>query len=323
MALYYQHLKTILKKLCIVVAIVCMYTNANSQSKLYFDDSWHETTKEKAHYYRIVVKKKDGLFHIKDYYINNVLQMDGHFTNLEKETMTGLMTFYDKKGNVEATRNYNAKGVLHGLSTFYLKNGTIAYTTDFRDGDVYDGIYKTAGGYREYHHNKGKMVMMKENAKYGPNEFTPEETRIYGKTVDTVYWRNFEGQLMGIGTYKSREYTIINGVHARMIGLRILYTNHVNGKREGLQKMFFEKLLVSEDTFTNDSIIKSKSVHPITHKKFDCDFKNEKPYNGTVFIYDFINNVEDECIEYHYKNGEERKQNTYSGKKGIYTLVKP
>ncbi|NRS90365.1 antitoxin component YwqK of YwqJK toxin-antitoxin module [Flavobacterium sp. 7E] len=170
------------KLLLIILFYLFTTQNSNCQSKIYFDQDWKVTTKERASYYRIFSKRQDSLFQIKDFYSNGILQMEGCFSNLEKETLEGEIVWYDAKGAISSKANYK-NGILHGLSTSYLKNGKIDYTTDYKEGEIYDGVY-VGGAYKQFY-KKGKLT--KQIEVEAPNDFRNLETRVYGINKDTVY----------------------------------------------------------------------------------------------------------------------------------------
>lgn len=70
-----------------------------SQQKIYFDEEWLPTTKEKMVFYREISKEKN-LFHIKDFFKSGKLQMEGYSTNDEtnNEAFEGKVVWYFENG---------------------------------------------------------------------------------------------------------------------------------------------------------------------------------------------------------------------------------
>ncbi|HBK70481.1 MAG TPA: hypothetical protein DDZ39_02290, partial [Flavobacteriaceae bacterium] len=73
----------------LIVLSLTIFQQAFAQEKIYLGKDWKKSTKENAHFYRILEKKNDSLYYVEDFYISGVMQMDGHFTNVEKETLHG------------------------------------------------------------------------------------------------------------------------------------------------------------------------------------------------------------------------------------------
>ncbi|WP_324023661.1 hypothetical protein QSV08_12455 [Maribacter sp. BPC-D8] len=293
-----------LKFLLVILSYFAISQHVNSQSKIYFNKDWKTTTKEEAQYYRILQKKNDSLFHIKDYYINGNLQMEGYFSNLEEETLEGENVFYTANGKISDRVNYK-KGILHGLRTVYLENGKIDYTTEYVDGTVYEGV--NMGGYYKEFYEKGKLIKMVEFD--APNYFNKLATRIYGIEKDTIYWMSNKGdELIGTGIYDSSSSKIIDGLDISHQLLIIVYTNYKNSKREGIQKVFYRNELLAEQTFVNDVVVLERSINPFTGETVEINFKDGEPYNGRLFQFDQFTQYYNEYI---YKEGEVNIANYY------------
>lgn len=121
-----------------IVLLLVFSQNILGQQKIYLDENWEKTTQENASFYRFVDKINDNLYQIKDYYINGNMQMDGHFSNLEKETLQGEIIWYDIKGKKTILRNYD-KGKLEGTIISFLTNGTIISKGAYKNGKPYSG----------------------------------------------------------------------------------------------------------------------------------------------------------------------------------------
>ncbi|MEP0212387.1 MAG: hypothetical protein ABJD66_04175 [Cellulophaga sp.] len=296
-----------LKKIVMVFVCLFLFQNTYSQSKIYFDENWKQTTKDKAEFYRLVTKKNDSLFHVKDYFINGVLQMNGHFSNLEKEVMEGEITFYDIKGRKTNTANY-INGILEGKTTVYLKNGEIEYTSEYKNGDVYNGIYKAATV--KYLYKNG--VTAKRIEFLSPNDFYPLATTVYGKEKDSVYWYTSKGNKIGFGIYKDNEP--INGLDIKKSWLQVTHTHYKDKKKEGVQSIFYEGELITENTFVNDVLTLKKSLNPFTGKFVTCKYKNNKPFQGHYFVYHITQDYYDEYI---YDTGKITSYKKYKSINGV------
>ncbi|SFW39257.1 hypothetical protein [Cellulophaga fucicola] len=294
-----------------IIALVCffLFQSTYGQSKIYFDKDWKKTTKEEARFYRVVAKKNDSLFYIRDYFISGVLQMNGHFSNLEQEVMEGKITFYDEKGKITNSANY-VNGVLNGPSIVYLKNGKIEYTSEYKNGDIYNGIYKAATV--KYLYKNG--VTAKRIEFLSPNDYYPLATTVYGKERDTVYWYTSKGKKIGFGTYKGTK--TINGLDIKKSWLEVTHTFYKNGKKEGVQNIFYEGKLIVENTFANDVLVLNKSLNPFTGKFVTCKYKNNKPFQGHYFVYHITQDYYDEYV---YDTGKITSYNKY---KSINRVIK-
>ncbi len=282
----------------LLITLSCFFftQSASSQSKIYFDEEWNTTTKEEAHFYRILYKKDDSLYHVKDFYINGILQMEGFFSDLDKEIFEGEIVWYTDEGKISEKSNYK-KGVLHGLSVVYLENEKIDYTTKYIDGRVYEGV--VLGGYYKQFFEKGELVKYVEFE--APNDFRNLQTRVYGVERDTIYWMNNQGdKLIGVGIYDSKNSNIIDGLNISNSLLISVHTNYKDSKREGVQKVFYEGKLLSEQIFLDNIIVLERSINPLTLETVEINFKDGEPYNGQLFqfnqIYEYYN-------EFIYKEG--------------------
>ncbi len=277
--------------------------NVYSQSKIYFGEDWKASTKENAYFYRTINKKNDSLFCIKDYYINDILQMDGHYSNLENEIMEGEINFYNEQGKITNSQTYT-KGELNGLTTVYSKNGKIDYTTEYKNGNIYNGVYNGVVVKRFY--KNGEVVKDIEHSP--PNQYYILKTTIYGKEIDSVYWRTAKGIPLGLGTYKNHK--IIDGLNVLNLLDNTVYTYYKNKLREGVQKVYDSNgKLIANMTYKNDQLILDKTLNPLTNKMVSCTYKDNQPLNGRYFEYKPMYNYYDEFI---FENGIQKNHNRYT-----------
>lgn len=283
------------------------------QSKIYFDKDWKVSEKENAHFYRIINKKNDSLFYVKDFYINNVLQMDGHYSNIKKEVFEGPINWYDENGKITKSSTYK-KGILHGITTVYLDDGKIDYTNEYKNGKVYEGL--DIGFTEKRIYKKGKLVKkIKHNP---PNSLYILSTTVYGAERDSVYWFTSKGKKIGFGIYKN--HTIQDGLEVINDFSNTFFTNYIKGKKNGIHKVIdSEGTLVSQKLFKNDQLISDKTPHPITGEIITCIYKNNEAFEGRFFEYNPIYNYYDEHI---FKKGKQVKKNRYVKENGKLKLSK-
>lgn len=131
-----------------------------SQNTTYYDINWKVCEKKNAAFYRVVLPS-ENLFEVKDYYINNTLQMTGLSTKKDSLVKQGKFSFYNEKGIlIEATQFVD--NIKQGKSTTFFDNGQIRRITNFVD-DAFNG--ETI-----YYNSKGIMIgkgQAKDNYWYG------------------------------------------------------------------------------------------------------------------------------------------------------------
>ena len=98
---------------------------AQKEKRIYFDCTWKKTKKSNASYYRVVQKITNGnskAFLVKDYQINDTLQMEGVYKDKKLRIRDGHFVFYHENGKVSEDRRYE-NGTEEGLAVFYYETG--------------------------------------------------------------------------------------------------------------------------------------------------------------------------------------------------------
>ncbi|KGK28731.1 hypothetical protein [Cellulophaga sp. E6(2014)] len=309
--------KKYLRGLLIIISYLFISQHTYAQSKIYFDKDWNTTTKEKAEFYRLLTKKNDSLFHIKDFYINGKLQMEGHISELENETLEDKIVWYTAEGKITNSATYK-KGILHGPSITYLDNGKIDYTTEYKNGEIYDGIYSSrySDAYFKQYYAHGKLLKQVEFK--ARNDFHNLKTRVFGIEKDTVYWRNTKGdKLIGVGIYPSSSTEIIEGLKIENNSSIAVHTHYKDSKREGIQQVFYKDALLAEQTFVNDVVVLERSKNPLNGKTVEINFKEGEPYTGHLFQFDQVYEYYNEFI---YEEGIVLIKNHYELLDGVLKL---
>ena len=87
-------------KKTILILLLSIATNLIAQKDtLYFNSTWNKCSKKEAKFYRpIPLKKRRGLYQVKNDYSNGNLQMEGCFTNVDKEILEGIAIWYSRGG---------------------------------------------------------------------------------------------------------------------------------------------------------------------------------------------------------------------------------
>ena len=109
---------------------------------MYFNNSWEQTSKENAKYYRIIMMDNSGdfLFHVTDYYLSGQVQMTGSFRSIRPDNREGQFTWYYPDGQKQQECEYK-NNILHGLFQEWYKNGQPKSRQNLYEG-VPDGPMK-------------------------------------------------------------------------------------------------------------------------------------------------------------------------------------
>lgn len=296
-------MKKMKTKILITFFTLLFFWTVKSQTKVYYNEIWEVTTEENAKYYRVISKISDSLFQIKDHYLNGILQMDGYFSDLENEVLEGTINYYNENGKIIRTENY-LNGILNGLTTVYLNNGKIDNTTEYKNGAIYNGVYR--GVVEDRYYKNGEII--KDIEHNPPNKYYILKTILYGKEIDTIYWRTNKNKNIGFGTYKNNK--IINGLHVLNLLDNTIFTYYKNKKREGIQKVYDNKgLLVAKMTYKDDFLTLDETLNPLTNKMVRCTYKDNTPFNGQYFVF---KPMYDYYEEYVFKNGIQKEYNRYA-----------
>jgi TonB family protein len=110
---------------------------------MYFNNSWEQSTKEEARYYRIINMDLSGdfMFHVTDYYLSGQVQMTGTYRSIRPDDREGVFTWYFPDGQKQEECQYK-NNMLHGLYQEWYKDGQIKIRQSFNVG-LPDGPMKT------------------------------------------------------------------------------------------------------------------------------------------------------------------------------------
>lgn len=124
-----------LKYLNLVIMLVVVQTSfSQNKSIMYFDESWEETDKENASFYRpLPLEEKEGNVLVKDYYMSGKLQYVGWESKDEEASRTGEVKWFFENGNIASIRNYK-NGVLDGIRKTFYEDGTAKVVINYKDG---------------------------------------------------------------------------------------------------------------------------------------------------------------------------------------------
>ena len=131
----------------------------NKVDTVYFTENWSETTKAEAVFYRLI-KKENNLLAVKDYYKNNVLQMEGTFTSLHPELYEGYFKYYNEKGVLIKEGEYK-RNVEEGEWKLYYENGRLMRVENYLHGNLEGNLksyYPNTRIRREEEYKNGKLL---------------------------------------------------------------------------------------------------------------------------------------------------------------------
>ncbi|MDG1174662.1 MAG: TonB family protein [Flavobacteriales bacterium] len=138
-----------MKKLLLALALFT-YLGSFSQDTLttYYTESWNETSKKYAKFYRKSFKVAKKLYRVKDYFIDGQLQMTGNYSDKKYKKKTGNFIYYFENGQKEMEGKYT-KNKAVGEWTWWYDNGNLS-----QEGQ-YDAKGKRTGHWKDYYEEGG------------------------------------------------------------------------------------------------------------------------------------------------------------------------
>jgi TonB family protein len=147
----------------IVIFMLLSGFSQTAGDTIYFDQSWNQTSKEEASYFRLVsIDTSRILFMVRDYYLNGQLQMEGAFRSINPDLKIGKFTYWYKDGSQHISCHFK-DGKLDGRYEEWYENGSLKTEKNFTDGKL-DGM-------ETMWTDKGvltKSVQYKNGARHGP-----------------------------------------------------------------------------------------------------------------------------------------------------------
>lgn len=119
---------------------------AQSDSLVYYNHYWKQTTKDSAAFYRVVARQ-GSLFAVKDYYFSGELQMQGSYSSLTPEIQEGYFIWYYDNGRKFVEGNY-VHGQREGIWTFWYPDGLKKQEIRFLPGKPDEFVFRWRS-YRE------------------------------------------------------------------------------------------------------------------------------------------------------------------------------
>ncbi|MBU2945716.1 toxin-antitoxin system YwqK family antitoxin [Zobellia uliginosa] len=311
-----------IKNQFLLLLVFCSITNLIAQKDtLYFNLKWNKTDKSNAAFFRLVpLEKKGDLYKVKDFYINGNLQMNGYWSNLEKETLHGKITWYFKDGTKSIESEYNY-GVLDGTNTIYKEGGQVSSKGIYKNNKPYSGsfiVYRLLQTYANGILN-GEEISYAENGKIATRGINKNGKRFSGEFANTQTEKTTytDGKNDGFTTayydlnfsQKKQKYAISDGLKegeeisyyedgkekARGINKAGMsyngsfyneYTRKITSYKEGvfhgpLTTFNEQGKIISIREYVNGKISgKVMSTGLFKTKTCECEYRNQKPFNG-------------------------------------------
>lgn len=107
---------------------------ASDTITVYFNKNWEVINiRDEAIFYRKAINISKNNWEVKDYFISNVLQMNGTFTDNKLTIKQGLFSYYYENGQLEST-GYYKKDKKIDKWTYWHENGQLKCEGYFKDG---------------------------------------------------------------------------------------------------------------------------------------------------------------------------------------------
>jgi len=257
---YIQKHKMI-NKITTLLLSLSIFSNFSAQEKLlYFDNSWKETTKKNAVFYRpLPLLKSQNVELLRDFYIkNNVMQMQGYYADGDMKNYVGEIFWYNENGDDSSQDIYLNKSKQKKLS-YYFDDGKLWKTVEYGDSLKH-----------------GKTI-----------EYKPDGSILGESTFKNGYLiSGIVGQTYNL----SQDYTLYN---IKTKSNEHVYLPTYKGEDRIYKKIFYWKSnlkTAAEFTFKNSEVIETKdydqSGNLVQTLNSDSYYQNSgKLKNGKVFYY--------------------------------------
>lgn len=306
------------------------------QQRIYFDSDWEVTTQKNAAYYRETTQE-GGLTHIRDYYLNGTLQMDGLASdaNPSGEVYEGKVTWYRPDGSVESFSNYK-NGSRTGEGKSYDERGRVTSEQFYSSDDKYTGKtyeYKDPGtgsyynSITEFTSDGSYKTVVYDNDIRGIRS----ETQYNGKTGETkdIYYGD-GGKKLGEQKYSSEGTVAKNTVEVTYTynPMRVeSITRYKRNADEPYERTrYYKNGKIKSSYRRNGSSAAEVFYNSSGAKTADLQYKETDgslmPYTGTLISYYSDEGKEDMIsIETLYKDGEELQIKNYSSSGQISQII--
>ncbi len=277
-----------------------------SEGRIYFDTAWAKTSVRNASYYRIVESSNNELFEVKDYYLNDTIQMVGKFSDVEMSIKEGLSTWYYPNGKPKSNRFY-LNGVENGTYKSWYESGQLKTTGIYTNGGkegIWNYMYESGQLKQKGKYTNGKKDSIM-NWWYENRQLETKGKYTDGKKDSIWNWWHENGQLKQIGKYTNgKNDSIWNQWHEN--GQIIVTVEWSSGTLDGISKEWYE----------NGQL---KRTGKINYGKIDSVW-NEWYENGQLNATGkYIDGKKDSVWNRWYENGKIQSVEKYVNNKPIGT----
>ncbi|WP_397362738.1 hypothetical protein [Olleya sp. R77988] len=305
----------------LLLLISFSFTSFAQQDTIWYNNSWRESTKEQAEYYRIKTQKKD-LYHLKDYFLNGTLQMEAYSSSKDDDVFEGNATWYNEDGSIIRTSAYE-KNRLNGDYISYLNNNK--YKATYYNDRPINGKVVSNSNYRSPIINVYKDSLHTKQYIY----FTKTKNQIKSETHFDVSSKEYnynpvlrkfydaKGNVIGKMTFNKHDYDngiIVNYYYSDYRDQISSIDYYKDSNLQYIDRFYTNGNIKIKNTFTND--VRTKTTYQKSGKEIaKLQFKNKEPFNGIdiEFHYRIDENKNEEIIEYkrYYTDGYLTKQEEF------------
>lgn len=293
-------------RLFIFIIILFAVPKFQAQEKMYIDKQGNPVDKQHAELYREFVKN-GNLYHIKDYYLNGQLQMEGYSNKLNIDRIQdfeGKYTFYYENGQIESTGHVSKENKSY-QNTHFDKQGRI----------IFDGLFDSQGVtegkkiiYQDEENPADEVFFMYRNGDYKRVVYDKDINKIRyeilfqdGETLSTIHSYDKNGTLIGTLSY-DKDYTP-NGIEVEYYYQPMKVKKIITWDKG--------KLISKETYYPNGQIFSKADTLKATFfdnkgtKKSELSFKKEDdmfhPYQGSEFLLNDLGTISQK-IDYQLGN---------------------
>jgi antitoxin component YwqK of YwqJK toxin-antitoxin module len=271
-----------------------------SDSNIYYDADWKNTTKENAVYYRKSYREAKGIWPINDYYISGEKQFKGQAIDSIATILEGDATWYFKTGKVQSKLRFKNGEI---IGEYIVKNNAIgSEKTGWNEEDlVYSELYNAANV---------------ANASDGRSTNTYEHYYVNTSLIASQHTSN-------VGYDNKYSFTLYFNKKGGTIA-RLNY-NEKSDKWSGKEVVFYELEQRGKNDYNSIKEIHTYNEGIITHTDYynkqeelvaQITLKDNKAFNGTI--------LQDICkfqkIK-HFKNASLEKEITLNKGKQIAEIT--
>lgn len=272
-----------------------------SQEKIYFDENWDVTSKDKMEFYR-ESSKQGTLTLVKDFYKNGTLQMEGLVSDTTPgaEVYEGKITWYYPDGKIQNFGTFK-KGVQNGAAQSYDSKGRLTEDVIYNAEGLYSGknfIFKDVElGYDSNSISEFKNGELVQSVVYDDdNKGIRHETIVDKKGNTEIKFYGDKGKYLGnkiyTSDYKTKGINVEYYYNPMQVSRMEKYGDDGDIKESILYarngKILQEEKKDKKTGFKKTYDIDGKKIGDLSYKTLD-DSTYLSPYEGVDYQYDYSN----------------------------------